>query len=83
MLKDNQGGTLEAGHNTSIGSQGSQQSVFKFNRSTASNNALRHFDSIKQILSKPAENRTTYELRTVLTPLMADIQFFKERKMKQ
>lgn len=37
---------------------------------------------IKQILSKPAEQRSTYELKNLLVPLMADISFFKERKLK-
>jgi len=47
-----------------------------------SNPSNKQFETLKAILSKPSESRSTYELRTVLTPLMADIGFFKERKLK-
>ena len=82
MLTDNKN-TLEGGHNDSMASMGSKQSVFKFNRSTISQTNAKRLDTIKQLLSKPAEQRSTYEIRTLLTPLMADIGFFKERKLKQ
>ena len=54
------------------------------NKNTASKSQQRPFqlEQIRQILSKPAEQRTTFELRTVLTPLMSEIAFFKERKLK-
>ena len=36
---------------------------------------------IKNILSKPQDQRNTHDLRT-LVPLMLGIKFFKERKLK-
>ena len=44
-------------------------------------NPERQFQSMKTILSKPAEQRSTYELRN-LVPLIADIAYFKELKLK-
>ena len=40
------------------------------------------FQFIKTILEKSAEQRSATELRTVLTPLMANIDFFKALKLK-
>ena len=68
---------------SSMSAAGGTHSQSKF-RSTTNvlGNQYKQFKLIKNILSKPAEQRSTYELRTVLTPLMADIAFFKERKLK-
>ena len=38
-------------------------------------------ETIKNILSKPQDQRNTHDLRT-LVPLMLGIKFFKERKLK-
>ena len=40
------------------------------------------FKFIKSILMKPAEMRSTSEFRTYLMPLLGNITFFKELKLK-
>ena len=44
-------------------------------------NAESQFSVIKAILSKPPEQRSTFELRT-MAPLLGNIGFFKKRKLK-
>ena len=44
-------------------------------------NPERQFQSMKSILSKPAEQRSTYELRN-LVPLISDIAYFSKLKLK-
>ena len=45
-------------------------------------NSEKNIAKIKAILTKPADQRTSHEIKRLLQPLMADISFSKERKLK-
>ena len=81
-MLDRREDTLEASLHDSQASIKSR-SAMKMARSSTSRGTMKeNFDFIKYILSKPPDQRSTFELKTMLTPLMADIAFFKERKLK-
>ena len=50
-------------------------------RNTIDKSSKKSLEVIKSVLNKPTELRTQYDLKT-LVPLMENIKFFKERKIK-
>lgn len=88
-LQSKRSGSRENGSSHSLQTKNSHNTVTsrsKLKKTSNMNVATdpnKKFQQIKSILTKPSEQRSSYELRTVLAPLMADISFFKKRKLKQ